>query len=75
MMPDDKIKRLLDVLVNLFWRKWSRQPMDERNWSLFVEDVNALLSQGEDYKLAADLIMAFVGEMERRHKKEDQNEN
>lgn len=75
MMPDDKIKRLLDVLVNRFWRKWSRQPMDERNWSLFVEDVNALLSQGEDYKLAADLIMAFVGEMERRHKKEDQNEN
>lgn len=49
--------------------------MDERNWSLFVEDVNALLSQGEDYKLAADLIMAFVGEMERRDKKEDQNEN
>lgn len=75
MMPDDKIKRLLDVLVNRFWRKWSRQPMDERNWSLFVEDVNALISQGEDYQLGRDLIMAFVGEMERRHKEGGSDEN
>lgn len=69
MMPDEKIKRLLDVLVNRFWRKWSRQPMQtDREWDLFVADVDALFSGGGDYQLAADLIMAFVGEMERRHK-------
>jgi hypothetical protein len=76
MMPDEKIKRLLDVLVNRFWRKWSRQPMQtDREWDLFVADVDALFSGGGDYQLAADLIMAFVGEMERRHKEGGQNEN
>lgn len=67
MIPDDKLSRLLDVLYNRFWRKWRGQSMDEQKWELFVHDVDVLMEQGEDYKMAADLIMAFVGEMERRH--------
>ena len=72
MIPDEKLSRLLDVLYNRFWRKWRGQQMDEQKWELFVHDVDVLMDQGEDYKMAADLIMAFVGEMERRHQ-EDQN--
>lgn len=67
MIPDEKLSRLLDVIYNRFWRKWRGQQMDEQKWELFVHDVDVLMDQGEDYKMAADLIMAFVGEMERRH--------
>lgn len=67
MIPDEKLRRLLDVLYNRFWRKWRNQQMDDK-WALFVEDVDALMAQGDDYKMASDLIMAFVSEMERRHK-------
>lgn len=75
MMPEEKLKRLLDVLYNRFWRKWRGQQMDAQKWELFVHDVDVLMEQGEDYKMAADLIMAFVGEMERRHQEGGQNEN
>lgn len=75
MMPEEKLKRLLDVLYNRFWRKWRGQQMNEQKWELFVHDVDVLMDQGEDYKMAADLIMAFVGEMERRHKEGGSNEN
>ena len=74
MIPDEKLSRLLDVLYNRFWCKWRGQQMDEQKWELFVHDVDVLMDQGEDYKMAADLIMAFVGEMERRHQ-EDKNGN
>lgn len=74
MIPEEKLKMLLDILYNRFWRKWRGQQMDEQKWELFVHDVDVLMEQGEDYKMAADLIMAFVGEMERRHP-EEKNEN
>ena len=74
MMLEEKLKRLLDVLYNRFWRKWRGQTMDEQKWALFVQDVDILMDQGENYKMAADLIMSFVGEMERRHP-EGKNEN
>lgn len=73
MMPDEKIKRLLDVLFNRFWLKWRRQPMQtDREWELFVHDVGTLFDGGEDYPLAHDLIMAFVGEAERRHRERNE---
>ena len=65
-IPDDKLRRLLDVLINKFFRKWKDQKMDEEKWALMMKDIEALMSQGQQYEITDKLIMVIVEELELR---------
>lgn len=65
-IPDEKLKRLLDVLVNKFFRKWKGQIMDEGKWGLMMNDIESLMGQGQQYRITDKLIMVFVEELELR---------
>ncbi len=65
-IPDDKLRRLLDVLVNRFFRKWKDQDMTDEKWALMYKDIEALAGQGQQYEITDKLIMVFVEELELR---------
>lgn len=65
-IPDDKLRKLLDVLINVFFRKWKDQKMDEEKWALMMKDIEALMSQGQQYEITDKLIMVIVEELELR---------
>lgn len=65
-IPDDKLRRLLDVLVNKFFRKWKDRTMDEEKWALMMKDIETLTSQGQQYEITDKLVMVFVEELELR---------
>lgn len=65
-IPDDKLRRLLDVLVNKFFRKWKDQDMTDEKWALMMKDIEALMGQGQQYEITDKLIMIFVEELELR---------
>lgn len=65
-IPDDKLRRLLDVLVNRFFRKWKDQDMTEEKWALMMKDIEALAGQGQQYEITDKLIMVIVEELELR---------
>lgn len=66
IIPDEKLKRLLDILYNRFWLKWRGQEMTEEKWALLMADIDTMMEQGQSYEMAAQLILAFAGELERR---------
>lgn len=65
-IPDNKLRRLLDVLINKFFRKWKDQKMDEEKWALMMKDIEALMNQGQQYEITDKLIMVIVEELELR---------
>lgn len=65
-IPDDKLRRLLDVIYNKFFRKWKDQQMTEDQWDAILDDINAIMEQGTQYEITEKLIMVFVEELELR---------
>ena len=70
-IPDAKLSALLNVIYNVWFRKWKNLPMDkwtESSWSQLINEANNIWEQGKQYQIVGDLVMSFLYEFETRWK-------
>ena len=68
-IPDAKLGALLNVIYNVWFRKWKNLPMDkwtELSWSQLIGEANNIWEQGKQYQIVGDLVMSFLYEFEIR---------
>lgn len=68
VIPDEKLKGLLNVLYNVFFRKWSKKGpvLTTDEWGELLDEANRIWEQGQQYPLVGTLVKAFVSELEAR---------
>lgn len=70
-IPDRKLNALMNVIYNVWFRKWKSLPTekwDEASWKQMIEEADQIWEQGAEYHIVGDLIMAFVNEFDLRWK-------
>ena len=70
-IPDEKLNRLINVIVNVWFRKWRSRRMSDADWHTCIGEANQIIEQGRQYPIAMDLIKALLHELERRWQKEN----
>ena len=66
-MPDDKLRKFLNVLLNVWFLKWKRKKkMTDTDWGSCIEELDRIISQGEQYPVVDALSMALLHELDLR---------
>lgn len=70
-IPDAKLNALLNVIHNVWFRKWKSLPFEkwsDDQWRQLIDEGNAIWQQGSQYQIVGDLVMAYIREFETRWK-------
>ena len=73
-MPDDKLRKFLNVLLNVWFLKWKRKKkMTDADWGSCIEELDRIISQGEQYPVVDALSMALLHELDLRSRDSGEN--
>lgn len=67
-IPDEKLKKLLNVLYNGWFDKWRRRAhqLTDQERAKALDELRGIVSQGEQYPIAEALSLAFYAEIDAR---------
>lgn len=68
-IPDEKLKKFLQVLCNVWFEKWKRRKnMMDDEWSQCIHELDHIMLQGKGFSIVEELSMAMLKELDRRSK-------
>ena len=67
-IPDDKLRSLLNVVVNKWFMKWASRAgkLTEREWDMCFSEAVRISEQGAKYPIVVKLLRAFLEELDAR---------
>lgn len=66
VMPAQQMKAFMNVLYNRWFLKWSKREIDEAAWEELAGEANQIMSQGEQYPVVKNLVIAMLYELDAR---------
>ena len=66
VMPDDKLLAVMNVIFNVWFRKWRNKTICDDDWDQIIAEADAISDQGRQYPLVNSLLVAFIKELEAR---------
>jgi hypothetical protein len=64
-IPDDKLSALMNVLYNVWFKKWKHETT-EKSLDTAINELSKIMEQGQEYPVVAHLSMALLYELDAR---------
>lgn len=65
-IPDEKLNALMNVLVNIWFKKWRHMATTENRFDQAWKELDVIMNQGQAYPVVRHLCIALLYELDAR---------
>ena len=66
-IPDDKLSAFMNVLYNVWFKKW-KKTTDEDSFDSATRELSTIMEQGKEYPVVEHMCMSLLYELDARRK-------